>query len=135
MLIYHKCLSSWACVNLLCILQWQINWWTSDLFILFFCLFLIFFWFCFQKCFPSKASINVVYVLKPQGFFQKYSKPSFVADGSLRDSKTKVRSKRANETKNNISRWFMKSLNTDWFLLIINKLGVACKIFFAIFDA
>ncbi|XP_027048603.1 guanine nucleotide exchange factor DBS-like isoform X2 [Pocillopora damicornis] len=43
-----------------------------------------------QKCFPSKASINVVYVLKPQGFFQKYSKPSFVADGSLRDSKTKV---------------------------------------------
>lgn len=43
-----------------------------------------------QKCFPSKACINVVYVLKPQGFFQKYSKPSFVAEGSLRDSKMKV---------------------------------------------
>ena len=49
---------------------------------------------CLQKCFPSKAHISVVYVLKPQGFFQKYSKPSFVAEGSIGDSKIQVRSKK-----------------------------------------
>ncbi|KAL9963522.1 hypothetical protein ACROYT_G027037 [Oculina patagonica] len=45
-----------------------------------------------QKCFPAKVgTIHVIYVLKPQGFFQKYgSKPSFVADGLLGDSKIKI---------------------------------------------
>ncbi|KAJ7351026.1 guanine nucleotide exchange factor DBS [Desmophyllum pertusum] len=44
-----------------------------------------------QKCFPNKVcTINVVYLLKPQGFFQKYNKPSFVADGQLADSKIQV---------------------------------------------
>lgn len=41
-----------------------------------------------QKCFPAKVS--VVCLLKPQGFFQKYSKPGFVTDGIIGDAKIQV---------------------------------------------
>lgn len=41
-----------------------------------------------QKCFPAK--ISIVCLLKPQGFFQKYSKPGFVTDGIIGDAKIQV---------------------------------------------